>query len=119
MTPEERAWEMVRLAFAEREASPGRRPPKRAVVAAVAVAAIVVAAVVTPPGHAVFEQMRKAVGVEHAAPALLSLPAPGKLLVVSPEGGGTWIVEADGARRYLGSWAYAAWSPHGRYVIAA
>ena len=118
MSPEDRAWEVVRRAFEEREPRRARRAPLVAALA-VAVAAAVVAAVFSPPGHAVFEKVREAVGVEHAAPALLSLPAPGKLLVLSAEHGGTWIVDADGARRRLGAWDYASWSPHGRYVVAA
>jgi hypothetical protein len=118
MTPEDRAWEVVRRAFEERSPSPGRRR-NRLLLAAVVTVAAIVAAALSPPGHAVFEQVRKAVGVEHASPALFALPAPGKLLVLSAEQGGTWIVEADGAKREIGSWDYAAWSPHGRYVIAA
>jgi RNA polymerase sigma-70 factor, ECF subfamily len=50
---------------------------------------------------------------------LLALPAPGRLLVEAPEPGSTWIVDADGARRHIGAWSYAAWSPHGRYVVVA
>ncbi len=120
MTPEDRAWEVVRRAFEERTPAPRRgRAVHRAALVALAVAGAVVAAVLSPPGHAVFEQVRRAVGVEHASPALLSLPAPGKLLVLSSDRGGTWIVDADGARRRIGSWQYASWSPHGRFVVAA
>jgi hypothetical protein len=118
VTPEERAWEVVRRAFEEREPRRAQRVPLVGALAA-AIAAAVVVAVLSPPGHAVFEKVREAVGVEHASPALLSLPAPGKLLVLSAEHGGTWVVDADGARRRLGAWDYASWSPHGRYVIAA
>jgi hypothetical protein len=46
-----------------------------------------------------------------------SLPAPGRLLVVSP--GGPWIVQDDGARRRLGAFRDATWSPGGKYVAAA
>jgi len=119
VTPEDRAWEVVRRAFEERPPARTHRPGVRVLAVAVAAAAVVVAAVLSPPGHAVFERVRQAVGVEHAAPALLSLPAPGKLLVQSAEGGGTWIVDADGARRRIGAWQYASWSPHGRFVVAA
>lgn len=120
-TPEERAWEVVRRAFEERQPRPRRRAGGPVLAAAVAAAVVVVvaAAVLTPPGRAVFERVRQAVGVEHAAPALLSLPAPGKLLVESAERGGTWIVDADGARRRIGAWEYASWSPHGRFVVVA
>jgi len=116
MTPEDRAWEVVRRAFEERTPSP--RPASNRLLLAVAVLALgaVVAAAFSPPGHAVFERVRRAVGVEHAAPALASLPAPGRLLVQSLRG--TWIVETDGAKRRLGAWTDASWSPHGRYVVA-
>ena len=43
-------------------------------------------------------------------------PSGGRLLVSS--GGRIWIVEANGKRRRLGAWDGAAWSPHGRFVIA-
>jgi hypothetical protein len=82
------------------------------------VAVAVVAAAISPAGHAVFEQVRRAVGIAHAERALAALPGDGKLLVVSPEGGDTWIVDADGAKRSLGAWQAAAWSPHGLYVAA-
>ena len=71
----------------------------------------------TTPGRAVLDSVRKAVGVEHAQPALFSLPAAGKLLVVSPSG--PWVVHADGSRRRLGDWTDASWSPFGRFVVAA
>jgi hypothetical protein len=121
VTPEDRAWEVVRRAFEERMPEPPPRRGRLRVAAAIAIAAVAACAVavLSPPGHAVFERVRQAVGVEHAAPALATLPAPGKLLVQSAEGGGTWIVDADGATRRIGAWQYAAWSPHGRFVVAA
>jgi len=82
-----------------------------------AVAAVVVAAL-SPPGRAVFKSVREAVGIEHAAPALFSLPAPGRLLVVSADNGGVWLVRADGFMRKLGPYSDAEWSPHGLYVVA-
>jgi len=119
VTPEERAWEVVRRAFEEREPAPPRRASTRLLLVAAAAAAAVVVAVLSPPGHAVFEQVRRAIGVEPAARALFALPAPGRLLVEAPEPGSTWIVAADGARRRIGPWNYAAWSPHGRFVVVA
>ena len=47
-----------------------------------------------------------------------ALPAPGRLLVEVP-GSGVLVVERDGARRRLGEWYEAAWSPDGRLVAAA
>ena len=76
------------------------------------------AAVLSPPGRAVFERVRQAVGVEHADPALFSLPAPGRLLVVSTDGGGVWLVRDNGFKRRLGAFADAQWSPHGLFAVA-
>ena len=56
------------------------------------------------------------VGVKRAAPALVSLPAPGRLLVTGATG--PWVVHQNGAKRRLGSYAGAGWSPHGLFVIA-
>jgi hypothetical protein len=120
VTPEDRAWEVVRRAYEER--TPVPKASNRLLLAAavgVALTAAIVVGVLSPPGHAVFERVRRVVGVEPAARALFALPAPGRLLVESPEHGGTWIVEADGAKRRIGAWDYAAWSPHGRYLVVA
>jgi hypothetical protein len=117
---EDRAWEVVRRAYDER--TPMLRPtPARnwVVLATLAVIAAVVAAVLTPPGRAVFERVRKAVGVEHAEPALFSLPGGGRLLVVSAGDHRVWLVSPDGGKRVLGSYADAQWSPHGLYIVAA
>jgi dipeptidyl aminopeptidase/acylaminoacyl peptidase len=121
VTPEDRAWEVVRRAFEERTPSPRRRRAgNRLLLAGVAAlgAAAVGIAVVTPPGHAVLERVRRAVGIENAAPALGSLPARGRLLVVAPGGGGAWVVNPDGLKRRLGDYDDATWSPHGLYVVA-
>lgn len=120
MTPEDKAWEVVRRAFEERVPAP-RHPRARnrlVLAAAVVLVLVVAAAALSPPGRAVFERVREAVGVENASPALLSLPGGGKLLVQPADGGDAWIVEADGAKRDLGALADAAWSPHGLYVVA-
>jgi Tol biopolymer transport system component len=112
----ERAWELVRAAHAERE--PVRWPARRLVPAvALGVAAALAAAALSPPGRAVLEDVREAIGVERAAPALVALPAPGRLLVESDSG--PWIVHPDGSKRRLGDWREASWSPYGRFVIAA
>jgi hypothetical protein len=119
---EERSWEVVRRAFEELERTPRRRArPRNALLLAGVGAALltaVLAAVFSPPGRAVFERVREAVGVEHADPALFALPAPGRLLVVSAHGGGVWLAEANGYKRKLGSYDDAEWSPHGLYVVA-
>src|SRR4051794_22964737 len=119
MTPEDQAWEVVRRAFLERTPAPRRRAGTRVVLAATALAvAAVVAAAVSPPGRAGFHSFREAVGIEQAEPALFSLPTAGRLLVVSADDGGVWLVKANGFMRKLGQYTDAEWSPHGLYVIA-
>jgi hypothetical protein len=118
VTPEDKAWEVVKRAYEERSPTPRPRRTRPALAAtALAVAAVAVAAL-SPSGKAVFKSVRQAVGIEHAQPALFSLPAPGRLLVVSADDGGTWLVKADGFMRKLGPYTDAEWSPHGLYVIA-
>ena len=78
--------------------------------------AAVVAAALSPPGRSVVRSLRKAVGVERAAPALFSLPTRGQLLVSSRTG--LWLVRPDGSKRRLGRYRDAAFSPHGLFVAA-
>ena len=113
---EERAWQVVRAACEERAPSPRERKVWRP-VAVLAAAAIVAGAVASPPGQAVLDSIREAVGIERAQPALFSLPAPGRLLVESADG--VWVVQADGSKRRLGDWREASWSPFGRFVVVA
>jgi WD40-like Beta Propeller Repeat len=112
---EERAWAVVRAAYDERLPSPRAR--SRRPLAAVAVAAAALVAALSPPGRAVLDSIRESVGVERAAPALFSLPAPGRLLVESDSG--AWVVSPDGSKRRLGDWREASWSPFGRFVVAS
>ena len=113
---EERAWEVVRAAFVEREPVP-RRLPLRVAILGAAAAVAAAAAAFSPPGRAVVDAVRRSIGIEHAVPALFRLPAPGRLLVSGD--GGTWVVAADGSKRRLGGYEQASWSPHGLYVVAA
>jgi DNA-binding beta-propeller fold protein YncE len=109
-----RAWAVVSAAFAEREPEPRRRSWKP--VAVVALAVVVLAGLLSPPGRAVLDEIRQVVGVEGSAPALFSLPTPGRLLVTA--GSGVWIVDEDGSKRLLGDYREASWSPFGRFVVA-
>jgi hypothetical protein len=111
----ERAWEVVRAAYARREPVTWPRRHARPLIAAAAVVAAV-AAVLSSPGRSVVHSIRKAVGVQHAQTELFSLPSSGRLLLSGR--GGTWIVNADGSRRRLGAYREAAWSPHGLFVAA-
>jgi hypothetical protein len=111
----ERAWAVVRRAYAEREPVAWPRRHVRPLLA-VAVVAAIVAAALSPPGRSVVHSLRKAVGVKQAEPALFSLPTRGQLLVTGP--GGTWLVHEDGSKRLLGHYRDAAFSPHGLFVVA-
>jgi hypothetical protein len=113
---EERAWHVVRAAYEERVPAPRERKTWRPVLV-LAAAAVIAGAVASPPGQAVLDSIREAVGVERAQPALFSLPAPGQLLVESADG--VWVVQADGSKRRLGDWREASWSPFGRFVVVA
>jgi hypothetical protein len=112
----ERTWEVVQAAFAEREPVPRVRRRLAPALAFAAVAAVVAAAF-TPPGRALVDTVREAIGVDAAEQALFSLPAPGRLLVVSDSG--AWAVSQDGSKRRLGDYRAAACSPFGRFVVAA
>lgn len=111
----ERSWALVEAAFREREPTPRRRSWKPA--AALATALVALAGLLSPPGRAVLDELREAVGVEHAQPALFSLPAPGRLLVTADSG--AWVVDQDGSKRLLGPYRDASWSPFGRFVVAS
>ena len=117
---EERAWEVVRAAYDSREPvrwSRRHRRPLVAFTAAALVAAAVLVAVLTPPGQAVVDRLRDAVGRTPSEPALVRLPASGRLLVLSSSG--PWVVHEDGSKRLLGDYGDASWSPRGLYVAAA
>jgi hypothetical protein len=115
---EERAWRLVRAAYAAepRLQAPAGRLRRRGLQLAIALGLI--AALVSPAGAAIRHWVRDAVEVGHqpSLPALASLPAPGSLLVDSPRG--PWVVHADGSKRLLGTYAQSSWSPHGLFVAA-
>ena len=111
----ERAWRVVDAAFESREPVRWSRKHRGPLVALVAAGATLVAAL-TPPGMAVVDRFRDAVGREPARPALVELPAPGRLLVLSSDG--PWVVREDGSKRLLGDYEDASWSPHGLFVVA-
>ena len=111
----ERSWSVVSAAFGQREPQPRRRSWKP--VAALVLAVAVIAGLASPPGRAVLDDIREVVGVEQSAPALFSLPAPGRLLVTADSG--AWVVEEDGSKRLLGAYLEASWSPFGRFVVAS
>ena len=113
---EERVWQVLHTAFEERTPSPRESKTWRPILV-LATAAVIAGAIASPPGQAVLDSIREAVGIERAQPALFSLPAPGRLLVESAYG--VWVVQADGSKRRLGDWREASWSPFGRFVVVA
>lgn len=111
-----RAWRVVAAAYATRERRAWIERHPRLVVALAAAAALAVAGV-TPPGRAVVERVRDEVaGEKPSEPALVSLPAPGRLLVNSAQG--AWVVQEDGSKRLLGDYDDTSWSPSGLFVVA-
>ena len=116
-----RTWNTVRAAFETRDRVVWPRRHARS-LALSAAAVAVVAAAFTPPGKSVVNSVRvavgreKVVGVRPAHRNLVRLPTSGRILVDSPRG--TWVVQADGARRLLGPYHMPSWSAFGRYVAA-
>ena len=111
----QRAWRIVGSFYAGRERV--RRPQRRLrPIIALALLAAAAAVAVTPPGRAVVEKFRDAVGRNEAEPALVRLPAPGFLLIDSTHG--PWVVHRDGSKRLLGTYTAASWSPRGLFVVA-
>ncbi len=112
---------LVRGAMAARERPSFPRRHMRALALATAVA-VVAAVAVTSPGRAVVNSLRDTIGRERvvgrqpAAAELLRLPAGGRLLVGAHAG--PWIVPERGAKRLLGPYRDASWSPHGLFVVA-
>ena len=111
----DRAWALVARAYESREPVGWTRRHRGPLVALVAAGAVLVAAL-CPPGMAVVDRFRDAVGREPSQPALVELPAPGRLLVLSSEG--PWVVQEDGSKRLLGNYEGASWSPTGLFVVA-
>jgi WD40 repeat protein len=108
-----RSWALVRADFKRRERVPWPRRRMRPLLALAAVVALLAAAF-TPPGRGLAERLRDAITPAPAEP--LTLPAPGRLLVLT--GKGPWIVQKDGSKRLLGAYEDAVWSPRGLFIGA-
>lgn len=112
---EERSWEIVRAAYAERKPAPPAHRARRPGLV-LAVGALLVAVGLSPAGAKVGDLVSDVTGIgeEDAKPALRSLPTAGELLVESEPG--PWIVREDGSKRLLGDYGEATWSPRGLFV---
>ncbi len=112
---EERGWRVVRAAF---DALPARRrqPGRSRWLVALAAGILILAIGLSPAGAKVADLVRDVIhpGEENARPKLTSLPTAGRLLVTSPQG--AWVVAEDGAKRLLGGYEDATWSPQGLFV---
>ena len=119
----ERGRRVVLAAYAAREPARRRRVawPAGVVAALAAVVAAAGVAAAAAPHSGVGRWVRDVLSVEttpapRPAPGLGRLPGGGRLLVQS--GGSVWTVAADGAKRRLGSFSGASWSPQGLFVAA-
>lgn len=114
----ERSWRVVQAAYAGYEPRPRRRPWAALLATAlVALAGAAGMAAASAPRSDVGRFVRGVLGVGRpdARTALVRVPGGGRLLVAS--GSSTWIVSDDGARRRLGTYDGASWSPRGRYAV--
>lgn len=110
----ERVWPIVQVAWEGRERVSWAERRARPILA-LAAATVLVGAAVSPPGRVAAGWLREQVAVEEEqGRPLVRLPAPGRLLVLSPKG--SWIVRADGSKRLLGPYEDATWSPRGLFV---
>lgn len=116
-----RSWDVVRAGFERTERPHRQRRFGRRAALAAGLAVLAGAVVLSPAGAKVADFVGNALdttpGVPDAKPALVSLPAPGRLLVESHAG--AWVVQHDGSKRLLGPFHDPTWSPHGLYVAAA
>jgi hypothetical protein len=114
---EERAWRVVAAASAAGIGAPARRRRHRRRALQIAAVAALIVLVVSPAGASVRHWVADRIepGAPHAKPVLSSLPENGSLLVDSAQG--PWVVRPDGAKRLLGDWSEASWSPHGLFAV--
>lgn len=121
---EERGHRVVEAAFAQRQG--GNRgdverhmPSLPRLALALGIATLLAALLLSPAGAAVRDWVGDV--VENPAPKpepeLSRIPGGGRLLVQSAVG--PWVVQPDGARRLLGGYEEASWSPRGLFVAAA
>ncbi|MGK2932883.1 MAG: hypothetical protein ACSLFD_08980 [Solirubrobacterales bacterium] len=120
---EERAWQTVRMAFAEHEAAETgsrwvrwRHPWGWMVAAFAAVAAAVL--VITPAGASVTNWVEDVFDGRDldSSKVVRSIPGGGSLLVDTAQE--TWVTGSGRSNRRLGEFSDATWSPRGLFVAA-
>jgi hypothetical protein len=120
---EERGLAVVEAAYAQRDPARGARDRRGAplprLAMAFAVATLLAALLLSPAGAAVRDWVGDVVATStpRPEPGLADVPGGGRLLVQSAAG--PWVVQPDGARRLLGRYEEAGWSPRGLYVAVA
>lgn len=114
---ERRGLAVLEAAHAERRQV--RRPVLPRAALALAIAALLAVLLLSPAGASVRGWIGDVfdAGVPNAEPALSRIPGGGRLAVSSAAG--PWVVQPDGARRLLGGYREATWSPHGLFLAAA
>jgi len=120
---ERRGLQVLEAAYAEREEPrrsrrEGSRPALPRLVLAFSIATLLTALLLSPAGAAVRGWVGEVVDspAPKPEPGLSEIPGGGRLLVQSAVG--PWVVQADGARRLLGDYDEASWSPRGLFVAA-
>ncbi len=102
----------------ERTGPEHHRPSLPRLALALAIATLLAALLLSPAGAAVRDWMDEVVttSAPRPEPELAEIPGGGRLLVQSMVG--PWVVQPDGARRLLGDYDEATWSPRGLFVAA-
>ncbi len=114
----ERSWCVVRSAYEQLQPRPRRRPWRAFLATALlAVGGAAGVAAASAPRSDVGRFVRDVLGVgeRRARPALEHVPGGGRLLVAA--GDDAWIVATDGAKRRLGAYVGASWSPRGKFAV--
>jgi hypothetical protein len=113
---QQRAWPVVRSAFAGRLSIPRRRSRFRFAPAPAVLLLVAGVLELTPAGAAVHRWIEKALSPPRTVSMnAMSLPAPGNVLVSGSLG--AWIVAGHGQRHRLGQWTGGSWSPHALYAV--
>jgi dipeptidyl aminopeptidase/acylaminoacyl peptidase len=120
---EGRGLRVLEAAYADREprgqAGLERRRSLPRFALALGLATLLAALVLSPAGAAVRDWVDDVLTAPtpRPEPTLGEIPGGGRLLVQSASG--PWVIQPDGARRLLGDYEEATWSPRGLFVAVA